>query len=161
MDQPNSCGTCRLCCTVMRVEQFPPPEPDKPAMVACQHLCKQGCGIYERRPVTCSGFECVWLTSQQWGKLALSSSERPDRTGVIMTVNSKGTVTAHCKTPQAWKGDRAHRRLQHYNNVLQSSVTIEHGDGTCSVLEKDGSATLLEHIGVDPDTNENMYQRPK
>lgn len=158
---PNSCGTCRLCCTVMRVEEFTPPLEDKPAFTPCQFLCKEGCSIYETRPRTCAVFECLWLSSQQFPKMEIPSSERPDRTGVVMTVNSKGNVTAHCRTPMAWRDEKTLRRLLHYNRTLQSSVTIVHGNGTTSVLNDDGSATLLKFIGVDPDTNEEMFTRER
>lgn len=147
----------------MKVEKFPPPEADKEAGTPCKYLCREGCSIYDRRPEPCRVFACVWLTSQTQfdGKHALPNSERPDRTGIVMQVNTKGTIIAHCKTPEAWRGDRAYKRLMHFNQQLVNDVTIEHGDGRVSVLEKTGEAKALRFIGLDPDSNERKYVRER
>lgn len=152
-----ACGTCTLCCTIMRVEE------DDGTLVTdwqepCKHLCKGGCGIYETRPTSCKVFECVWLASQRFPDVALSKSDRPDRSGIVMDVNSKDVTIVHCQTPEAYKRPRNWALIM---KLIRkgNKVTLEHGDGKVSVVETDGSITLMEYIGTDPDTNENMYRR--
>lgn len=157
----NKCGACRLCCTVMRVEGFTPPEQDKPQGVTCKFVCSTGCSIYDQRPDSCQGFECVWLASQRWPHVAFPNQERPDRTNVVMEVNSKGTVIVHCKTPEAWRDKRVMKRITKLNDNPETNVTIEHGDGRVSVLEKNGSVTPMRFIGLDPATNERKYVRER
>jgi hypothetical protein len=77
-----------------------------------------------------------------------------------MDVNSKGVVVVHCKTPQAYKGDRAWKRIMKFVQG-GTSVTIDHGNGEHSVVERDGSITPMEPIGIDPETNEGMYRRKR
>lgn len=155
---PGSCGTCRLCCTLMRVELNPPDEP-KPEMTPCKYICQTGCSIYDSRPGVCRGFECLWLGSQRWPELVepWSNSERPDRTGVVMEVNSKGYVCVHCQTPEAYRGDRAWKRIIKLRQHTQ--VTIEHGNGCVSVVEDDLTLSPMVYIGTDPETNERLYRR--
>lgn len=154
-----ACGTCTLCCTLMRVEFDDPNEEPKEWMQPCKHLCKAGgCGIYTNRPTACRVFECVWLASQRFPDVALSKSDRPDRSGIVMDVNSKDITVVHCQTPQAYK------RPRNWELIMKlirkgNKVTIEHGNGDVSVVEQDGSTTPLKYIGVDPDTNESMYRR--
>ncbi len=111
--------------------------------------------------MTCQGFECVWLASQRWGAHALPPTERPDRTNVVMEVNSKGTVIVHCKTPQAYRDPRVMKRLTALNRNNETNITIEHGDGVVSILEKNGSLTPMRFIGLDPVSNERKYVRER
>lgn len=151
------CGSCTLCCTLMRVHV--PDQFEKPAMRACPHLGCNGCAIYATRPDPCVGFQCVWLVSQQKPGLALPNCERPDRTGIVLEVNSKSTVIAHCQTPEAWKRPVNLKRLMQLNRT--TSVTIEHGGGRVSVLEKDGTITDMVHIGDAPNGEKKYVRRPE
>jgi len=75
-----SCGTCSLCCTVLRVDEL-----GKRAGEDCRHQCgEQGCGIYETRPPICRSYQCLW---RQGG---LEEDERPDATGGIVDLESVG-----------------------------------------------------------------------
>lgn len=153
---PGSCGSCKLCCTVMGVD-FDNGQ-HKPEMVTCEHLCSAGCSIYEQRPQSCRGYECVWLASQRWPELAWPMTERPDRTNVVINGNSKATLIVHCKTPQAWRDPRVLKRMN--QQIAKGAVvTIEHGNGDVSVYERDGSVTPMHFIGLDPVSNEKMYRR--
>lgn len=71
-----SCGSCRLCCTLVPVEL---PGGTKPANTACQHLCSRGCRIYARRPDPCQMWSCRWLFDP-----GTADMRRPDRTGYII-----------------------------------------------------------------------------
>ena len=48
-----TCGSCRECCVVPEIEEL-----GKPAGTACIHLCETGCGIRDKRPVSCRGYYC-------------------------------------------------------------------------------------------------------
>lgn len=149
-----NCGSCTLCCTVMKVEMVPA----KPERCACPFEKDKACSIYHQRPDPCRGFECVWLCSQRWPDKALPSSERPDRTRVVLEVNSKGNVIAHCETPEAWQGDRIRKRLLIF--ARSTIVTLDHGDGRVSLLKADGTTEDLEFLDVAPN-GERRYIRRK
>lgn len=68
-----SCGTCTLCCTVMRVDTL-----QKPALKQCAHLGRQGCEIYGERPVECRDFFCGWRLG------FFETGERPDQLRAVV-----------------------------------------------------------------------------
>lgn len=75
-----SCGTCSLCCTVLRVDEL-----GKRAGDDCLHQRgENGCGIYESRPAICRSYQCLW---RQGG---LEDDERPDATGGIVDLETVG-----------------------------------------------------------------------
>ena len=71
-----SCGTCTVCCLVLRIEEF-----DKPAGTLCQHCTGQGCGIHETRYDVCRGFFCGYRLVPELGE-----DWRPDRNGVLIVI---------------------------------------------------------------------------
>ena len=75
-----SCGSCSLCCTVLRVDEL-----EKRAGDDCIHQRgASGCGIYEERPEICRAYQCLW---RQGG---LEDDERPDATGGIVDLETMG-----------------------------------------------------------------------
>jgi hypothetical protein len=59
-----SCGSCSLCCKLLRIED---PELSKPPNQWCPH-CRPGrggCSIYDGRPSLCRGFACLWLINSE------------------------------------------------------------------------------------------------
>src|SRR5260221_8810535 len=60
-----SCGTCSLCCSLLRIDE---PEIKKPANEWCRQ-CRpgHGCSIYAQRPPVCRKFKCAWLTGELAG----------------------------------------------------------------------------------------------
>ena len=66
------CGTCSLCCTVLRVDPL-----RKLGGVDCVHQRggEAGCAIHGRaeRPALCGAYRCAWLKGQ------LDLADRPDR----------------------------------------------------------------------------------
>jgi hypothetical protein len=146
----NLCGSCKLCCTVMRVEA-PDADPpfNKPALTPCQHICSAGCSIYESRPSVCSGFLCIWrATLEPEINNPWPNSERPDRTGVVMAVtNESGNVIVHCKTPFAYKDERAWKRICWFVDK-GGTVIIEHDSNKVSVVERDYSLSPMRFIGI-------------
>ncbi|MBB6191160.1 hypothetical protein FHS51_001382 [Sphingobium wenxiniae] len=152
MSLPPSCGSCTLCCTVMKVTM---PSSVKPAHTACEHCTLAGCSIYADRPDVCAEFQCLWLATQQAPQFAMPSSFRPDRCGVLIDLNAAGTVLAHCAFPSSWKRQPIHGWLlgmaQRGHNVLLHSA---HAD---LLLKADGSTQPLRCIGVDPVTKNRVY----
>jgi hypothetical protein len=150
------CGGCTLCCTLMKVKMDDIGEPDKPAFTKCRHECKRGCGIYERRPDLCRGFMCMWLGSQQFEGLELPKELRPDRTGVVVEVNSAGNLIAHCQDNRAWRRKPIYDWL--LNQARNTAVFIETAVTDPVVLTADGQLTEMTFVGVDPVTNNRLYQ---
>lgn len=104
----NACGTCTLCCKVLQIEEFP----EKPKDSWCTHCAPgRGCKIYEDRPETCRGFECLWLASQRDAPGAMGPDLRPDRCHVVITADGDmGTnmlVHVDPAYPDAWRNGPA------------------------------------------------------
>ncbi|MFP6656312.1 MAG: hypothetical protein VCB25_11850 [Myxococcota bacterium] len=79
-----SCGTCSLCCSVLRVDEL-----HKRAGDDCVHQLDAdqnpvGCAIYQTRPGICRAYQCLW---RQGG---LEEDERPDATGGIVDLETVG-----------------------------------------------------------------------
>lgn len=84
------CGTCTSCCVHLPIPAGQVSPGDKPAGIACAHLCQAGCRIYSQRPQTCADFACAWLDDAQW-----PDAWRPDRSGLLcLTAHLNGTVPA-------------------------------------------------------------------
>lgn len=112
-----TCGDCTLCCNVFEIEEEPF---TKPANEWCKY-CKpgQGCGVYEERPRTCSGFKCMWLMGTGL------EEDRPDKLGVVLTVLSFDDGTPYWiranvdpDKPDAWKEGRANLMLSHLSKKV-------------------------------------------
>ncbi len=62
-----TCGTCTLCCKLPLIDwptDLPVGRPPlkKPRNTWCQYCNPgHGCTIYEDRPISCAGFQCLWL----------------------------------------------------------------------------------------------------
>jgi hypothetical protein len=83
-----SCGSCSLCCKLLRIDDG---DFHKPAGQWCEH-CKpsrDGCSIYNTRPMICRGFACGWLVDPN-----VSDAWQPLRSKMVlsMTVNDTKTV---------------------------------------------------------------------
>lgn len=67
MSAGRSCGSCTLCCKLFPIDWPTDPPVGKPALkkeagVLCEHCAAgKGCGIYEDRPISCAGYQCLWL----------------------------------------------------------------------------------------------------
>lgn len=135
------CGACTLCCTVMRAEMEPP----KPAHETCRHCTDRGCAIYDDRPEVCSGFQCLWLATQQSRALALPAAMRPDRCGVVIDLNPAGAVIAHCERPGSWR--REPMRSWLLKQAQRANVFLEMPTGA-ALLAPDASIDALVKVGV-------------
>lgn len=74
----STCGTCRLCCKLLAVNEI-----SKPRCQWCTYASVAGCDIYGQRPQSCRDFECVWLQSQRKER-PLPLALRPDQCGVVL-----------------------------------------------------------------------------
>lgn len=75
-----SCGSCSLCCTVLRVDELA-----KPAGRDCiQQRADGGCAIHATRPTICRAYHCLWLQG------GLEEDERPDRIGAVVDLEATG-----------------------------------------------------------------------
>lgn len=135
----------------MRVDMQPP----KPAYETCQHCSSAGCGIYDNRPEPCSGFQCLWLASQQVPALALPAAMRPDRSGVAIDLNAAGTVIAHCALPGSWR--REPMRSWLLKHARKTNVILELPTGA-ELLSPDGVTEELRKVGVHASGN-RLYVR--
>lgn len=78
------CADCDGCCRVFEVKAV-----DKAFGEPCKHLGRTafgpGCTIYERRPVACQHYVCLWLDSQRRPHTApLPDALRPNECKVVM-----------------------------------------------------------------------------
>ncbi len=90
-----SCGSCTVCCTWVPVER----PLNKPAGVACQHLCSKGCRIYAIRPDVCKYWNCAWLYQE-----ATANMRRPDKVGYCIDPMLQTILIDHRPTDviQVW-----------------------------------------------------------
>lgn len=100
----NHCGDCKQCCILPLIDD---PKLKKPAFQPCDHLCKDGCGVYWQRPQTCKAFQCQWLKSQTRND-RMAPELRPDRCGAYFTddTSTNDALIIECHgTPNvdAWK----------------------------------------------------------
>ena len=70
-----ACGSCSLCCKLLRIEELQKLPGDW-----CVHVLRgKGCGIYESRPAPCRSFLCYWMLQPK-----LDDAWRPDRCGFLL-----------------------------------------------------------------------------
>lgn len=146
-----ACGSCTLCCTLMRVEMVPP----KAARHACEHSSSGGCSIYIARPDACRGFQCLWLASQRIASLALPAEMRPDRIGIVIDLNAAGTVIVHCEHAGSWT--REPMRAWLLDKAARTNVILELSYGA-ELLLANGGTERLQRVGVHASGN-RLYVR--
>lgn len=151
----NACGGCTACCTIMRVEMQPEP---KPARCRCEHAIKHGCAIYDTRPEPCREWACMWRISQDEPGIRMASALRPDRSGVVLELNTAGNIVAHLAKPHSWKLEPARSWLLDF--AKRHRVILEDGERV-QLLKANGDVDALAFVGVDPATNERKYVRER
>lgn len=101
-----SCGPCTACCTVIAVEPL-----GKEPYTPCNHLCTEGCSIYDRKPSVCSTWECAWKS----GWIDGDERRRPDQLGVIFEFHGSSGhsfLWAYEVWPNAFDSPQARYLLQ-------------------------------------------------
>lgn len=76
------CNGCTACCTTLGVHDL-----NKVPGQACKHEIKNGCGIYQRRPMECRQFFCMWRLG------LMAEDERPDKNGIVLNPREMNGVS--------------------------------------------------------------------
>ena len=94
-----SCGTCGLCCKVLRIDEV-----ETPAGQWCKHCAPgKGCKIHPTRPATCRNFYCMWLS-----QAGLGPEWKPEKSKIVLCLELNGQrIAAHvdASVPGAWRRD--------------------------------------------------------
>ncbi len=138
-EAPRSCGSCSLCCTVLRVDEL-----QKLGGVPCRKLGPpgQGCSIHETRPGICRRYRCLWLQGK------LDEEDRPDRLGAILDLISEGgmpRLEIREATPGAYE---ANPRLQEIAARFRETTVVRITD-TSDVLDDQTPYRVLLPGGVE------------
>jgi hypothetical protein len=103
-----TCGTCMLCCKVMRVDEL-----NKSSGVLCSHaVAGSGCTIREHRPKSCRQFFCGWRLDPN-----IDSLWKPSISGFVLTISVRYAsmlVMVDPARPLAWKTQPYHGRFQEW-----------------------------------------------
>ena len=142
------CGTCTLCCKLLRI-----PELDKPQGKWCPHCApSHGCNRYETRPGSCRSFFCGYLTSAY-----VSEEWRPARCRIVLVQETTGiTAVVDRDRPDAWKAEPYYSQLKTWATegiAAQRQVVVRIGNRTIAVLpDKDVDLGLMqpgEHVAIE------------
>lgn len=89
-----SCGTCTMCCKVLRVTEL-----NKPTDVWCGHCDKgRGCKIYDTRPTECRTFNCLFLLHE-----GFPEAWRPSKSKLVLYPQGNDVVVhVDPGAPGAW-----------------------------------------------------------
>ena len=79
------CGTCTACCSLYPIDEI-----GKPMNTDCQYCTGGGCSVHSTKPEMCKTFECAYYQGKN-----VPESLRPDKCGVIFTMNSDRIFTGH------------------------------------------------------------------
>lgn len=107
MSQFRSCGECTVCCTWLIGDSFGWGFGNGKS---CKFLECNGCGVHKARPESCRDYQCAW------SQYLLSDEMRPDKCGVLVSVeqnengqylkairiNTKEDITETRKYLQNW-----------------------------------------------------------
>jgi hypothetical protein len=91
------CGECHACCVVMEVEEL-----DKPLWTPCEHICVEGCAVYEDRPPVCRDWYCFWRIDGHG--VVVKEHERPDKIGVFAEVCQDEGTERVVVVRESWPG---------------------------------------------------------
>ena len=134
------CGTCTLCCKLLRI-----PELDKPPGKWCPHCApSRGCTRYETRPGSCRGFFCGYLTSAY-----VSEQWRPAKSRIVLVSETSGiTAVVDRDRPDAWKAEPYYSQLKTWATegvAAERQVVVRIGNRTIAVLpDKDVDLGLMQ-----------------
>ena len=115
------CGDCTLCCTIMGV-----PEIGKPEKVQCR-FAGAGCACYQTRPQECRDYSCWWLIEGAQRVQYLREEERPDKSGVLVSLQAPGSALRSVTGGDAfvlrgdlagWPAQKMIKRLERKHLVL-------------------------------------------
>jgi hypothetical protein len=132
-----SCGTCSLCCKVLRIE-----ETASPAGEWCKHCDPgHGCRVHPTRPAACRDFFCMWLTHSEVGDHWV-----PAKSKMVLRPELNGArIAAHVdkSTPGAWL------RSPYYDDLKRWAKIAAEGDNQVSVWIGMHAIVILPERDVD------------
>ena len=121
----NECGSCYGCCKALAIDDLG--DAIKPANELCSNYCKgAGCTIYDRRPKSCSDYDCLWLVAKHRGQ-DVAPELRPDQCGIVFDgigdqeYQGFRVVTARLLWPEADQEPNGHIAI---TLVAQAQVVI-------------------------------------
>jgi hypothetical protein len=102
-----SCGSCSLCCKLLRIDEF-----SKPEGKWCAHCApgRGGCTIYGNRPIECRNFYCAWLTATDVGP-----EWKPLTCKMVLYAEGDGNrIAIHVdpSNPTAWRQEPFYSQLR-------------------------------------------------
>jgi hypothetical protein len=127
-----ACGSCSLCCTVLRVDEL-----RKLGGTPCAHQrTGGGCGIYEARPEICRAYRCLWLGG------GLRDGDRPDALRAVLDVVSQGaSVWLEIREAEPGAFERS-PRLREIAREYRQSMPVRISD-TADVLDPERRFRVL------------------
>jgi hypothetical protein len=133
-----TCGTCTLCCKLLRIESL-----RKPQGKWCESCAVgNGCGIYEARPTECRYFFCGYLTLHE-----LDESWRPSVSKLVVCLEDgeSKTIYVHVDPDRsdAWK------RAPYYQKLKEWSRRAVAGRGQVIVKLGLRAIVIFPHKDVD------------
>lgn len=109
------CGTCTLCCKVMRIDEL-----ESPAGQWCQHCDPgKGCRIHETRPPVCREFFCMWTYRKDIGP-----HWKPEKSKMVLALEGDGQrIAAHVDPsfPGAWRRSPYYQELKKWSEIAARS----------------------------------------
>lgn len=112
-----SCGTCSLCCKVLKIDWLEPP---KSGGKWCSHCMPgAGCKIWEQRPSGCAEYYCMWRRNP-----ALGDEWRPDKAGFLINLEAEHmpySVSVDPGRADSW------RKEPYYSGLKRAAISaLEH-----------------------------------
>lgn len=148
------CGTCTLCCRLLPVQEGVHieradagglveqafalaellPEFVKAAGEKCKHQCSKGCRIYENRPLSCRGFECMWLQG--------ADVPRPDHAHYVIGPTPNHIKVNGRRVPcvevwvdgEAWRDDKRLRALATHGAEKGYAMILRYDESEACIL---------------------------
>jgi hypothetical protein len=135
------CGSCMLCCKVMRVDEL-----NKPSGTMCSYAAPgTGCSIREHRPRSCRTFFCGWRLDPN-----IDSLWKPEICGFVLTISLRYgamLVMVDPDRPLAWRTQPYYGRMKEWSGrAFQEDkriVAMLLGEATVLLPDRDVPLGLL------------------
>ena len=112
------CRDCQECCNVYQIDSI-----DKKPRTTCSHLNKDGCVIYETRPIECKNYECMWIKGRG------EYDDMPKLSGIMMeqrdsNLNPPTIYIATEVRKDAFKTDKGILAMDNLSKELNSRIIM-------------------------------------
>jgi hypothetical protein len=146
-----SCGTCTMCCWLLRIEELA-----KPEHTLCRHCeAGAGCTIYDARPEACREFYCGWRALPFAGAHWFP----PDCGMMIYPMAAEKRLAVHVDParPDAWRAEPFHADLRQWAVVAERmgmQLTVAVGRRIIAILPHEDV-----DLGLFEDDDQVVYDR--